>query len=231
MMKSVNLFGEHFVKVYDDTLDGVVWSEDGFRDKAELEWIYKRIAHIDNKALIDIGAGSGAFTLLATVHPALEVLAIEPVFEARAMLEHNAMLNGVSDRVQIFRFAAWSESGVSVINVPVKGRELSLATLGTPKRFKDYMPREVETQTIDSLDLTRICAIKIDVEGAELHVLRGAKKTLERHRPVMLVEAQKINTKQFGYHPNEIVDFLTGLGATVERVSHRDLGVWWNEKT
>ena len=42
--------------------------------------------------------------------------------------------------------------------------------------------------TLDSLDLSRLDLIKIDVEGMELEVLQGAKATLERFRPIIIVE-------------------------------------------
>jgi FkbM family methyltransferase len=50
---------------------------------------------------------------------------------------------------------------------------------------------EVETQTLDSLDLRDVAMMKIDVEGHELEVLRGAGQLLRRERPVLLVEIEE----------------------------------------
>ena len=54
--------------------------------------------------------------------------------------------------------------------------------------------------------------IKIDVEGAELLVLRGAVKCLERHKPVLVCEMLRKWSANFDYHPNRIIEFLAGFG-------------------
>jgi FkbM family methyltransferase len=58
-------------------------------------------------------------------------------------------------------------------------------------------------------DLPRIAFIKIDVEGAELFVLRGAKKLLERDRPTILFECSPSGPPAFGYGPGDLFDLLT----------------------
>jgi FkbM family methyltransferase len=70
----------------------------------------------------------------------------------------------------------------------------------------------VSTARLDDL-LTadrRFDFVKIDVEGAELMVLRGAAKLLARDEPVILFECGPSGPVAFGYQPGEIHDFLTG---------------------
>ena len=58
----------------------------------------------------------------------------------------------------------------------------------------DYSEQKLATirmMTIDSLNLSRLDMIKIDVERMELEVLEGAKATLERFRPIIIVEQLK----------------------------------------
>lgn len=62
--------------------------------------------------------------------------------------------------------------------------------------------------TIDGYGLGRLDFLKIDVEGMELEVLRGARATLERHRPIVLAEMIKSNLKG-------LVDFLEALDYVV----------------
>lgn len=45
--------------------------------------------------------------------------------------------------------------------------------------------------TLDSLGLERLDLVKLDIEGMELEALHGARATLERHRPILQVEANK----------------------------------------
>jgi FkbM family methyltransferase len=60
------------------------------------------------------------------------------------------------------------------------GREVSLR------------PLEVEVATIDSLDLPRVAYLKIDVEGTGPDVVAGARGTIERDRPVLLGEGDRV---------------------------------------
>jgi FkbM family methyltransferase len=63
--------------------------------------------------------------------------------------------------------------------------------IGQPIDYADEKASEIRTMTIDSLELVRIDLIKIDVEGMELEVIEGARASLTRSRPVLVVEAIK----------------------------------------
>jgi hypothetical protein len=65
----------------------------------------------------------------------------------------------------------------------------------------------VDVIAIDDLKLDRLDLLKIDVEGMELEVLTGAKNTIDRNRPVMIIEVVKSSRnnitsylESFGYH-------------------------------
>lgn len=57
--------------------------------------------------------------------------------------------------------------------------------------------------------------IKIDVEGAELQVLRGARATLARHRPLVVFEHGLGSADHYGTRPEQVHDLLTELGYRV----------------
>jgi hypothetical protein len=77
---------------------------------------------------------------------------------------------------------------------------------------------------LDSLGLPQVDALKIDVEGAELNVLRGAEKTINRDHPGILIEFSEDNTRQFGYEPGAIKDWLEARGYnTFQQVGIEDL--------
>jgi hypothetical protein len=64
----------------------------------------------------------------------------------------------------------------------------------------DYLERQ---------GITHVDFIKMDVEGAELEVLRGATSLLSRKpRPVWMMEVSDIRTEAFGYSAKDIVEFL-----------------------
>jgi FkbM family methyltransferase len=68
--------------------------------------------------------------------------------------------------------------------------------IGQPVDYSERRLTPVRMITIDSLNLSRLDLIKIDVERMELEVLQGAKATLERHRPVVVVERLKAPSEQ-----------------------------------
>ena len=71
----------------------------------------------------------------------------------------------------------------------------------------------VEVRRLDEMldvnGIERVDFIKLDVEGAELSVLRGAAKLLRSEsRPAILVEVQDLRTRPWGYTAREIIEFL-----------------------
>ena len=70
----------------------------------------------------------------------------------------------------------------------------------------------IPAQTIDSMELTDVSFIKIDVEGFELPVIQGAVETIERCHPLMLVEQNGNEELHFGRTRDEATVFLESLG-------------------
>jgi hypothetical protein len=76
---------------------------------------------------------------------------------------------------------------------------------------------EVRVDTLDNYlaehPLPPVDFIKLDAEGAELAILKGARKMLlSRPRPVIQCELEEIRTRPWGYHPREVVALLDTLG-------------------
>jgi hypothetical protein len=61
-------------------------------------------------------------------------------------------------------------------------------------------------------ELHRVDLIKVDVEGSELPVLRGAQKTLQHHHPALIVEVCEWNFQDAGYSKKDLVRFLESAG-------------------
>jgi len=76
-----------------------------------------------------------------------------------------------------------------------------------------FVPVERLDDVLKAHGITRVDFIKLDVEGAELSVLQGARDLLLRPpHPVILVEVQDIRTKPWGYRAKEILLYLSELG-------------------
>lgn len=169
------------------------------------------------QVMLDIGANAGFIALRlarAELGPAL-IHAFEPVPSTHSELVRNIALNQLERRIVPHALALGAEPGEVKFYVPAFHG--SVAASARPL-FASDENREVSVQmsTLDrfaaSHALERIDLVKCDVEGAELFVLRGGMPTIERTRPVLMLEMLRKWAKVYDYHPNDIVRLLTPLG-------------------
>ena len=166
---------------------------------------------------VDVGAAYGAYTLPALAAGAT-VHAFEPVRDVCNDLRRNVELNGWRPRCAVYEFGL-------------------LDALGTIQ-MKEYAPHwpagtAEEPFTVDTLDnwatrtkIGRLDWLKMDIEGAEERAIRGGLETIERLRPVLIVEChtfldadlpRKIRALLPGYsfdeYPREPCVMLVGRAA------------------
>ena len=145
--------------------------------------------------VFDVGAHAGQFTkLFANLAPAGRVYAFEPGSYARLILRAAARANGLGN-VQIVPLALGERSGVAVLTVPVKrsgSYGFGLAHLGDGSGAGAAETELVGLATLDevvaALHLDRLDFIKADIEGYELRLVEGARKTLALLKPALLIE-------------------------------------------
>lgn len=153
--------------------------------------------------VLDIGAHAGALTLPLSELPGLRVIAFEPLPTAFARLEAalQARYGGIPAHVELRREALGDRAGDTVLEVPVVGGAAQEQWASVVKDY-DGMRRSdprieavrrfaVTVVRLDDLALTDVTAVKLDAEGAEEEVLRGATDTLRRCRPVLSVEIEE----------------------------------------
>ena len=188
---------------------------------------------------VDAGASTGSFSLLAHYHLKMLVYAYEPNARPHRILKANVALNGLEGRVSVFDFALGEMAGRVRLQIPKNPKWLAVATTARSetlrKRGLEWTKNAGRATDDPGLLVTMVRLdqvvlpfgvdfMKVDVEGAELMVLRGAQNILERDHPKLLVEFQELNTRQFGYEPQEIIEFLKELGYTqFRRVGVEDL--------
>ncbi len=132
---------------------------------------------------IDVGANVGLWTYkLSRLFK--QVDAFEPLpwcaREIQSSLPHR--------NVSVHNVALSSEAGNLTIHIPVVGGERLnyLATL--EKNGESDESLSVPVRTLDSYDFANVSFIKIDVEGHELKVIQGARRTIKRDKPVIVME-------------------------------------------
>jgi FkbM family methyltransferase len=156
----------------------------------------------------DIGANIGYFTVRAAARGAA-VCAFEPVASTHAVLARNVARNHF-DRVRTFRIALSDAAGEAVMHLfSSSGSSTIVAPRTLPEARLLPMGQElVAEQTLDAFVTETGVApptlIKIDVEGCELRVLRGARKLLAEHAPPLVLEHSRAVAEQAGYDLDDV---------------------------
>jgi FkbM family methyltransferase len=132
--------------------------------------------------VLDIGANFGYYATAAAKLTEIRgnVIACEPNEEVYKLLQANVEINGVREIVQCYRVCAGAEDGETDFYI---SEESSFSSMSSTGRSKLRQKVKVPVRSLDSLflelGLERIDAMKIDVEGYEFAVLRGAMATLK----------------------------------------------------
>lgn len=166
---------------------------------------------------MDVGANIGLYSLFASrlVGKRGKVLAIEPSRREFNRFKQNLMLNKISN-IKALKIALDESNSIKKFNVavsPYDGHN-SFGPFGYETTKIDHM-EDVTTKTLDKLiqetKIKQIDAIKIDVEGAEVSVLKGALQTLKLLKPVLLMELSDRTLTKQGSKSDQIWKLLTGL--------------------
>ena len=153
--------------------------------------------------IVDVGAHAGALTLPLAELPDVRVLAFEPLPPAfeRLVAAVRARYGELPGHVEPRCEALGKAAGQIALEVPVVGgvaqeqwasvvKDYETMRLADP-RIEAVRRYQVPVLALDALGLADVTAIKLDAEGAEEEVLRGAADTLRRCRPVLSVEIEE----------------------------------------
>lgn len=147
---------------------------------------------------VDAGANDGLYSLFASrkVGDHGRVIAIEPSHREYERLLANLSLNKASN-VEALKLALGADEGEVTLAIAEEGHE-GQNTIGTavsnPKvatQTHEVVPMRTLDTLVEERGLTRVDAVKLDVEGSEVDALEGAKRTIERYRPLLQIEAEE----------------------------------------
>lgn len=152
--------------------------------------------------VIDVGAniGSVSIPIAQILGPTGYLVAIEPQMFLYHVLCGNFALNGLTNILALNRNAAAKSGEIYYLpdiayDEPFNFGGVSCAETGS---------NPIASIAIDDLNLAKVKLIKIDVEGMELQVLQGARKTIERCQPFLHVE--------FIDNRPQILEFIESIG-------------------
>jgi FkbM family methyltransferase len=170
------------------------------------EMLVWRRALRDGGLFLDVGANVGTYTIWAAEQGA-EVIALEPAADTFGLLEENIALNGY--QVTAVRAAAGDHCGSARFS----------AGLDAANRLAADGPAVTDLVTVDSLIGDRqVTGMKVDVEGFEIDVLRGAARALADHRIGLIqIEWNQASTFAVGTDRRPIAELLAGHGYRLSR--------------
>lgn len=153
--------------------------------------------------VVDAGANIGNHTLFFAGVLGCRVASFEPGETALRLLQHNILANGLGSLVEVWPYAVAQEAGQFSPDGFDAVEKLGLGAL-TLRADADGGMRGMPLDAAAFGQPVKL--IKIDVEGMEIEVLRGAERILLRDRPVICVECDDL--ERF----NRMFDYLLGLG-------------------
>jgi FkbM family methyltransferase len=187
------------------------WEEDSIRIVRE------RLS--PGATFIDVGADIGYYSLKAApvVGVSGHVIAVEPNPEALERLRRNIAANR-ADVIAVAPVACSNAESTLELYAADKANmgESSLSKANALQAGEAPRAYIVRARPLDSIvqesGVTRVDAIKIDVEGAEYLVLTGAQQTLDRFRPMVLVEIVEHQLRAMGTSSAEVKAMLHAHG-------------------
>jgi len=165
--------------------------------------------------VFDIGGDAGYYSLLFALSTTASgrVYVFEPIPKAIQRIEENAKLNSF-EQIEVIRTALGSNAGSFVLEKPFEESRINL-------QKQQPGPDDILVQVVRFDDLAterslpRADLIKIDVEGAEMEILRGMENYVATHRPAFAIELHPSLLPQFGSSVDEVTSWLRIRGYTL----------------
>lgn len=178
--------------------------------------------------VLDVGANVGWWTVplaRALAPKGGRVIAFEPVPDNRARLEWAIQANRVQRTVQVVAEALGEHEGElgMWLKSSQTGAGSGTAALVTNAEGDSHL--KVRVTTLDhwatEQSITRCDLIKLDIEGAELMMLRGAEQFIAKHKPLIFGEFESYWLSTFGASFLDVAEWATRMGYRMERWDNR----------
>jgi len=188
-------FEDEIIKFYlpdatRDIVQKMIFTSDAFFEQPLLQKMRKHIR--PGSVVVDAGTNIGNHTIFfSKVCGARTVYSFEPLKTVFAVFKRNLELNGIAN-VTAHNVALGETCGTASISgftsMSIGSTQFGMSATGA-----------FQVVTLDSLKLPKIDFCKIDVEGMQLELLKGARQTLNASKPMIWIEMLDKETAMFGY--------------------------------
>ena len=201
-------------------------------DTWEKDLLDKVLQYIpDSGTILDIGGHIGTHAIpYSLARPNARVITFEPQRKIREILESNKVVNNAHNLSVMSYGVGHANTWVHLANdftsdgyskdIKVNYSGHHNVNFGGIGITNDLQGEQIELRTVDSMDFKDVTYMKIDVEGAETLVVYGARDTIQKYRPNLLIEQSDKNlVSLYTDHTTELktfdsVAFLHSLGYT-----------------
>ncbi len=156
---------------------------------------------------VDVGANKGRILqMMINAAPGATHIAYEPLPKM-----YNLLIRKFASAARIYKIALTDEKGISPFYHTLEDTAYSgMRKRDYPKKFH-LEKLDVATDKMDSLidEDIKVALIKIDVEGAEYKVIKGATETIKRCKPVVIFEFGLGGSEEFDVSPQMMWDYFT----------------------
>lgn len=175
------------------------------------------------RVFVDVGANVGLVSLaVLDALPDARIYAFEPGRHQRELFADTIRRNGLAGKVELSPLALSDSPGATSFAVHATRHAAGDGFLDTGRGGR----ARIETVHVDTLDACshrtstpHIDVIKLDAEGSELLVLRGAAEAIARCRPTLVVEVHPQNVSPYPYGPEDVFRHIEGLGYLLEELT------------
>lgn len=192
-----------------------------------IQFFYSQIK--DNDVILDIGAHSGLFSMLAKYNKTTTWHLFEPDPFNVSNLKDNIEVNEIKNAT-VYEEALSDYVGECILNICTNHRGLNTigknpVRLESPDGKYDHIPSEIKIEknlietllvkvnTIDNLfSNTKIDLIKIDTEGSEYDIINGGIETIKKYKPKILLEYNGGNIGQCGHDLQKLNILIEQIG-------------------
>ena len=185
-------------------------------DEKELQLLKEII--IPGTDTIDVGVYRGVYS-----YEMAKYSKIVHAFEPNPIIFKDIKLNlsKIIKNISFYGYALSDHENTSILKVPIRNKnfdrdnyeeyfQMGKATIHKENKMKDIETFEVKSKKLDSFSFSnKISFIKVDVEGHELAVIRGAENTIKKNKPILLVEIEERHSQK---KVSETLDYINSLG-------------------
>jgi len=174
-----------------------------------------RMLLTQNSVIFDVGAHAGQYSkMFVRLFPKSHIYAFEPASYTYIILAIVHLLRGWKN-VMLVKKGLGHREAILTLSIPIKKSGsfgFGLSHLGHREAHKTYFSEDISITTCDAFvaeqNVKAVDFIKIDIEGSETDMLKGAEHTLSTYRPMLLIEMNDIALQRCGSSYVELWEFL-----------------------